>query len=189
MSFFRLFFFSPVLVRGQSLGEGGGLERCFIFIFFVVKSWAVSSGSCAWLPFHRVSVLQPAERNVLILVRSRVFAYYLRPNAARLGNGAEISSTRFFFGVSRGVSGASDALHTLIRRSSPGCIRCPEAQHYRQPYQTLEVALELMNLGNEIQICVATTKFFAQSLFFFSFTPPHVLTSPLLRRHHLCDRL
>ena len=65
-----------------------------VFFYFTFLAWgrsrAVSSGSCAWLPFHRVSVLQPAERNVLILVRSRAFAYYLCPNAARLGNGAEI---------------------------------------------------------------------------------------------------
>lgn len=75
----------------------------------------VSSGSCAWFPFHRVGVLQPAERNVLILVRSRARTYYLCSNAAVLGNGAEIfpNSVLFYSGVCiffvEAAGGTSDA--------------------------------------------------------------------------------
>ena len=91
----ELFYLFSSTRESRGVGKGrGGLGELGVFFYFTFLAWgrsrAVSSGSCAWLPFHRVSVLQPAERNVLILVRSRAFAYYLCPNAARLGNGAEI---------------------------------------------------------------------------------------------------
>ena len=111
-----------------------------MYLYFSSSEVGLFHQAAAWLPFHCVSVLQPAERHVLILVRSRALAYYLCPNAARLGNGAEtfiplewnsccFSGVFFvFFFFSSKDKGACMPC-TLIRRSSPGCIRCPAAQH------------------------------------------------------------